>query len=90
MRGAEQIDWVDLETDEIDPSLDRDALLKRFTVERADGRLADGAAGFIAMWRALPAIRLFGRAADNLVVTWVLERAYRGFLTIRRMWRTVP
>ncbi|MEM9098972.1 MAG: DUF393 domain-containing protein [Pseudomonadota bacterium] len=86
-RGAERIDWVDLTQDEIDPSLDRCALMARFTVERGDGSQASGAAGFIAMWRALPASAWFGRLLDNRPATWALERAYRGFLGIRSLWR---
>lgn len=86
-RGASGIDWVDLQTDEIPAGLDREALMKRFTVRRRDGEMVSGAAGFIALWRALPATRLAGRLADNPPVTWVLERAYRGFLRLRKLWR---
>ncbi|MEL6475955.1 MAG: DUF393 domain-containing protein [Pseudomonadota bacterium] len=89
-QGAEAIDWVDLVTDPIPPGLDRHSLLNRFTVERGDHVLAAGAGGFIALWRALPATRFFGRLADNALIRWGLERGYRGFLVLRRMWRRAP
>ncbi|MEM9046805.1 MAG: DCC1-like thiol-disulfide oxidoreductase family protein [Pseudomonadota bacterium] len=87
-RGSDRIDWIDLTQDEIDPSLDRCALMARFTVEREDGSQASGAAGFIAMWRALPASAGPARLIDNRLMTWGLERAYRGFLALRSLWRT--
>ncbi|MEM7236929.1 MAG: DUF393 domain-containing protein [Pseudomonadota bacterium] len=89
-RGAERIDWVDLAADKDLSDADRCALMQRFTVEREDGQRADGAAGFVALWRALPATRRLGRLLDNIVAVWVLERAYRGFLAGRRLWRRAP
>lgn len=89
-RGADAIDWVDLTDADLDPKLDRCALMQRFTVERKDGTTADGAAGFVALWRALPGTRPLGWALDNAVATWLLERAYRGFLAMRGMWRSAP
>ncbi|MEM8793425.1 MAG: DUF393 domain-containing protein [Pseudomonadota bacterium] len=86
-RGADRIDWVDLTRDEIAPGLDRCAMMERFTVERGDGSQASGAAGFIAMWRALPASAWAARFLDNRPATWLLDRAYTGFLAIRRLWR---
>lgn len=87
-RGADGIDWVDLTVDQSVAESDRCALMKRFTVERSDGVRADGAAGFVALWRALPATRFAGRLLDNAVTVWILERAYLGFLATRRLWRT--
>jgi 3-demethoxyubiquinol 3-hydroxylase len=61
----------------------REALLARFHVRRADGRLVDGAAGFVALWAALPGWRWLARVAALPGVTPVMELAYRGFLRLR-------
>jgi hypothetical protein len=45
--------------------------------------LLHGAAAFAAMWRAIPALRPLGQAARFPPLSWLLERAYRGFLRIR-------
>lgn len=87
MSGADRVDWVDLQTDPLPPGFNREAMMQRFTVERRDGRLASGAEAFVALWRAMPATRWIGRLTDNAPITWVLERAYRGFLKLRRLWR---
>lgn len=89
-RGGEGVDWVDLTNTVLPPGLDRAAMMKRFTVERADGAVVSGAAGFVALWRALPATGVLGRIVDNHIAIWILERAYRGFLGIRGMWRSAP
>ncbi|MEM0922711.1 MAG: DUF393 domain-containing protein [Pseudomonadota bacterium] len=86
-RGAEAIDWVDIDSEPVPPGLNRQALLSRFTVERGDHIYASGAEGFIALWRAIPATRWFGRLVDHPPGRFVLERAYRGFLVLRRLWR---
>ncbi|MEM9062049.1 MAG: DUF393 domain-containing protein [Pseudomonadota bacterium] len=88
--GADAIDWVNVAGDgTIDgpPGLTHEDLLRRFTVERRNGKTARGAAGFISLWRALPSTRMLAIAADNLVVTWFAERLYRTFLWLRPIWR---
>jgi hypothetical protein len=45
--------------------------------------LLDGAAAFAAMWRAIPLLSPLGHAARLPPLSWLLERAYRGFLRIR-------
>ncbi|MEO0822671.1 MAG: DUF393 domain-containing protein [Pseudomonadota bacterium] len=88
--GADALAWVDLAAvpdDVLTEGRDRDALLARFTVRRADGTLADGAAGFVAMWRAIPATRRLGRALDRWPLVPVAEIGYRLFLRLRPLWR---
>lgn len=86
--GAERIDWVDVGTtavpDRIAGDLSKDQARARFHVRAADGTLVSGAAGFAALWRALPAWRWLGGVASVAPVTWLLERLYRGFLVLRR------
>lgn len=86
-RGAERIDWVDIDANDVPSGMDREAMMKRFTIERADGVMVTGAESIIAIWRGLTATRLLGRACDNPPMRWLLERLYRGFLRLRRLWR---
>jgi predicted DCC family thiol-disulfide oxidoreductase YuxK len=65
----------------------RDEALARFHVMTGDGRLVSGAAAFIALWRATPRLKLLGRIASIPPLPWLLEGAYRLFLTIRPLWR---
>lgn len=88
--GADLIEWVDVDSaDEIDgpPGLTRGALLRRFTVECRNGRTARGAAGFVAVWRALPQTAFIARILDNWVAIWIGERIYRLMLLVRPLWR---
>ncbi|MEM7211758.1 MAG: DUF393 domain-containing protein [Pseudomonadota bacterium] len=88
--GSERIEWVDVASaDEIDgpPGLTRGALMRRFTVERRDGETARGAAGFVAVWRALPQTATIARMLDNWVAVWIGERLYRLMLLVRPLWR---
>jgi predicted DCC family thiol-disulfide oxidoreductase YuxK len=61
----------------------RSAMLARFHVTDADGRLHHGAAAFAAMWREIPLLRPLGLIARLPGVLWLLERVYRGFLHMR-------
>lgn len=92
MRGGREIEWIDIAPDTVDqtllpPQSTREDLLRRFTITRADGETVSGGPGFISLWRALPALRWLGLAADHWAGRWVAERAYRVFLRIRALWR---
>lgn len=65
------------------PAEERRRLLGRFHVRLADGRELSGAAGFAAVWRNLPALRLLGRAAAWPPLLRLLEVFYLGFLRVR-------
>lgn len=91
--GAESIVWVDAATSDssaLGPGLTRDAALARMHVRRADGALVSGAAAFAALWMRLPGYAWLGRLASWPPVLAVLEIGYRGFLRVRRAWRTAP
>lgn len=62
---------------------EREALLARFHVQRADGSRLDGAAAFVAMWNRLPGWRWLARLARLPGMLALLEAAYRGFLKLR-------
>jgi predicted DCC family thiol-disulfide oxidoreductase YuxK len=88
--GAEAIAWVDASRcDEaaLGPGVDRATVLRRFHVREADGSLASGAAGFVAIWRRLPAFAWLARLASFRPVLAVLESGYRLFLRVRPWWR---
>jgi len=87
MAGAEAVTWADARSATPPEGLTRADLLARFTAIRGDGRRARGAAGFAALWRALPRLARLGRIADTRPVLAVAEPAYRGFLRLRRLWR---
>lgn len=84
--GADRIAFIDVaatDGDEVAPDLDKRAALARFHVRRADGALVSGAAGFAALWLALPGWRWLGRIVMLPVVQPMAELAYRAFLVLR-------
>jgi len=88
MRGADAIGWVDITGDAALPEgADRDALMKRFTIERRDGAMVSGGPAFVSLWRGLAPIGWAGRILDRQPFLWLAERAYRGFLRLRSLWR---
>lgn len=60
----------------------QDELLARFHV-REGGRMLSGAAGFAAMWRAIPLLRPFGELARLPVFDRIFEGLYKLFLRVR-------
>ena len=91
MRGGDKLRWVDV-TDtasakDFPSGMSTNDLLKRFTVVRRDGAVVQGAAAFVAIWRAIDRLSSAGRLLDNGVCVWIGERGYRGFLLARRLWR---
>lgn len=64
---------------------DRNKLLARFHVQRADGSRLDGAKAFVAMWSRLPGWRWLARLARLPGMLVLMELAYRVFLRLRPM-----
>lgn len=79
-RGA--IKFVDVHSGAGCP-LDTATLLARFHAQERGSGVVSGAAAFAAMWRAIPALRPLGVAAQIPAVLWLLEHCYTGFLRIR-------
>lgn len=50
-----------------------------------DGRLVSGGDAFRAVWRRLPLFRPAGLLLSLPGLSWILNRAYDGFLKIRPM-----
>lgn len=76
---------------------DRDQLLARFHVQRADGSRLDGAPAFVAMWSRLPGWRHLALLARLPGAMLLLELGYNGFLRVRprlqvlaRRWDAAP
>lgn len=90
-RGGTGLTWTDVtdpsNTPRFPHGTTRDALLKRFTVVRCDGAVVQGAAAFVAIWRRIDSLSAAGRLLDNVVCVWIGERLYRGFLSVRSLWR---
>lgn len=85
LAGSEPLCFADV-SDPAQPlpaGMRREALLARFHVQRADGRLLDGAQAFVALWATLPGWRWLARLAALPGMTALMERAYRGFLVVR-------
>lgn len=89
MRGADAMRWIDVLSPDapLPAGRDRSALLKRFTVARADGAVVTGAEAFASMWRGLGPTRWLGRLVDRQPLRTIAELAYRAFLRLRRAWR---
>lgn len=91
MTGAEDMAWIDVNDPanaaRLPEGTTREALLARFTVRRQDGALADGAAGFVALWRGLDRTRGIARVLDRQPFLAIAEGAYRLFLRLRPLWR---
>ena len=60
-----------------------EALMARFHVQHADGRLESGARAFIALWALLPGWRWLARLGRVPGMTPLMEWAYQGFLRVR-------
>lgn len=85
-RGAERIDWVDINASDdlqIAPGLSRCDAMARLHVRNTDGRFVSGARAFIALWRRLPAFRPLGLILSMPPLPWIAEQAYRGILWLR-------
>ncbi|MEM9145236.1 MAG: DCC1-like thiol-disulfide oxidoreductase family protein [Pseudomonadota bacterium] len=89
MRGGAEVTWRDVAdpATPIPDGLDRKAMLGRFTVQRRDGTLATGAAGFTALWRAIGPTRWLGLLTDREPFRTLGEGLYRLFLRLRLLWR---
>ncbi len=84
--GAEQIEWVDVNSCEdvsLPPGLDRSTLLTRFHVIDQKGEVHEGAAAFIALWRELPSFKAPANLLGSRLVLPVLEKLYVFFLVVR-------
>ncbi|MEL6978693.1 MAG: DUF393 domain-containing protein [Pseudomonadota bacterium] len=66
---------------------DRETLLARFHVTRADGAVVSGARAFFAVWRAMPGLAPLARILDRQPFIAVADAAYWAFLKIRPLWR---
>jgi len=90
-RGGRDMRWTDVTDPASAPrfpaGFSRDDLLSRFTVQRKDGAVVTGAAGFLAIWQGLAAFRPLGRLVDNRVGVWLGDQAYWLFLRLRPLWR---
>ncbi|VVT18849.1 thiol-disulfide oxidoreductase DCC family protein [Erythrobacter sp. EC-HK427] len=80
-RGA--ITFVDVSAGQPESCpVSQEELLARFHV-RENGQILSGAAGFAAMWRAIPLLKPFGHLARLPVLSSLFEMLYRLFLRIR-------
>ena len=84
-----RVTWSDAARgdDRIAPDLTRKDALARLHVRRTDGRLVDGAAAFLAIWRGIDRLRPLAIALDRPSFVWLGDMLYSGFLTLRRIWR---
>lgn len=84
-RGAENVDWVDIAsaTAQTPPDLNLTDARARFHVRGSDGALVSGAAGFSALWLALPGWRFLGRVTRAPGIKQLAEGGYRAFLVFR-------
>lgn len=83
--GAQALRFIDVSDPAAEPGDDlaREALLARFHVRDAEGRLRSGAAAFATLWRSLPGWRWLGRIVGARPVLPIAEAVYRAFLPLR-------
>ncbi|MEM7268441.1 MAG: DCC1-like thiol-disulfide oxidoreductase family protein [Pseudomonadota bacterium] len=84
--GDPAIAWTNV-AERAPKGMDQAELLARFHVRRVDGRLVSGAAAFLALYAGSRRLRPVVRLLERRPFIWGLEAAYRGFLSIRRLWR---
>lgn len=78
------IKWHDLSAAETGRSdLSTEQALARFHVQRKDGTLVTGAAGFAEVMKTIPSLRWLGITLSFPPIAWITERFYRLFLLIR-------
>lgn len=82
-QGGAGLYFVDVSAVATAPAAERQTLLARFHVQRADGTRLHGAAAFVAMWQRLPGWRWLARAARLPGALPLMEVAYQGFLRLR-------
>ena len=89
-RGGDRIEWVDAsacQEQDLGAALNREAALARLHLRDADGKLLQGAAAFVELWKYLPAIGWVTPLLSYSLVIKLLEVFYRVFLNIRPLWR---
>lgn len=80
------IDFVDITAPGFDPEregLDPVRVHRAMHVRRADGTLAVGVDGFIALWEWMPRYRLAARVSRNPLAGFFLRLGYRMFAAAR-------
>lgn len=85
LRASCPVRWTDVSGAEatLPAGCSREAMLARFHVTGADGRLVSGASAFLALWERLPGWRWLARLGRLPGMPWLLERIYLVFLRVR-------
>jgi len=85
LAATASVEFVDISssTQPVPAEISREALLARFHVRHADGRIESGARAFLTLWSRLPYWRWLARLGAVPGVTALLELMYHGFLRIR-------
>jgi predicted DCC family thiol-disulfide oxidoreductase YuxK len=88
-RADDSVTFRDVSQTDADPAPDlpRDAALARFHVRRPNGELVSGAAAFLELWAAMPALAPIARVLKWRPILALLDAGYDGFLRIRPLWR---
>lgn len=85
LKSSEPIEWRDVSaaTHPIPVGHNRQTLMARFHVVKADGTVLSGAAAFVALWATMPGWRWLAKLAQLPGATPCLEWLYCRFLVIR-------
>ena len=89
-RGAEYIVWIDASACpeyELGSELKRDAALARLHIRNAEGKLEQGAAAFLELWKHFPAMAWLTPLLSHQATIKFLDVLYWLFLRIRPRWR---
>ena len=88
--GADRIQWVDAsacQEHDLGVALNREAALARLHLRDADGKLLQGAAAFVELWKHLHALAWVTPFLSYPLAIKLLDVLYFFFLRIRPLWR---
>ena len=86
IEDANQIAWQNIATGNecnLPAGLTREAALKKFHIETAEGQVLVGAAAFAHLWLSMPRFRALGWIAQRPPAAQILDLAYVVFLNFR-------
>ena len=89
-RGGEHVTWIDAIScpeQDFGDELERDVALAQLHLRDGNGRLLQGAAAFVELWKHFPSLAWATPWLSQQAAIKFLDVMYRVFLRIRPLWR---